>query len=336
MSDTLLDRKPGFETADPAIAARSIRAIGTSATIAVTAADRADDALALLADDLQAIDDACSRLRSDSELRWVERVSDGKPIAVTPLLFDALEVACVIAVKTAGIVDPTVGSALMALGYDCDFDEIATEEFPPGFRAQPAPSWWQIALDPEARTVAVPTGVHIDLGATAKAFVADRAAHRIASVLDCGVLVNLGGDVAVAGHGPKGGWAVGIACDSATPVDAVDQVVTLFAGGLATSGTTARSWARNGRTMHHIVDPWTGEAAPVVWSLVSIMAPSCVEANAWSTAAIVWGHDAIGNLSASGVPARLVTADGEVVYLGDWPSDVVEPGHRHPRGSVGR
>jgi thiamine biosynthesis lipoprotein len=335
VSDTLLDAKPGFETVDAAIAARSMRAIGTSAMIAVTAADRADDALALLADDLQAIDDACSRFRSDSELRQVERVSGGKPVAVTPLLFDALEVACVIAVKTAGIVDPTVGSALMALGYDCDFDEIATAELPPGFRAQPAPGWWQIALDPEARTLAVPSGVHIDLGATAKAFVADRAAHRIASVLDCGVLVNLGGDVAVAGRGPKRGWAVGIASDSATPVDAVDQVVTLFAGGLATSGTTARSWVRNGRTMHHIVDPWTGEAAPVVWSLVSTMAPSCVEANAWSTAAIVWGHDAIGNLSASGVPARLVTADGEVVYLGDWPSDVV-PGHRHPRGSVGR
>jgi thiamine biosynthesis lipoprotein len=314
-----------------------MRAIGTSAVVAVTAAERTDDALALLADALQAIDDACSRFRSDSELRQVERVSGGKPIAVTPLLFDALEVACVIAVKTAGIVDPTIGSALAALGYDCDFDEIASAPLPPDFRAQPAPGWWKIALDPEARTVAVPTGVHIDLGATAKAFVADRSAHHIASVLGCGVLVNLGGDVAVAGRAPRGGWSVGIASDCARPVDAVDQVVTVFGGGLATSGTTARSWVRNGQVMHHIVDPWTGEAAPVVWSLASVMAPSCVEANAWSTAAIVWGQDAVGNLSASGVPARLVSADGEVVFLGDWPSKVVERGyHPHRRGWVGQ
>jgi thiamine biosynthesis lipoprotein len=243
----------------------------------------------------------------------------------------------VIAVKTAGIVDPTIGSALMALGYDRDFDEIASAPLPPDFRAQPAPGWWQIALDPEARTVAVPTGVHIDLGATAKAFVADRSAHHIASVLGCGVLVNLGGDVAVAGRAPRGGWSVGIASNCTRPAEAVDQVVTLFTGGLATSGTTARSWVRDGRTVHHIVDPWTGEAAPVVWSLVSTMAPSCVEANAWSTASIVWGHDAVGNLSASGVPARLVAADGEIVYVGDWPAEVCELGrHRHARGSMGR
>lgn len=305
--------------------------------VAVTAPDRADRALALLANDLQAIDEACSRFRSDSELRRVERVSGGKPVGVTPLLFDALEVACVIAVKTAGIVDPTVGSALVALGYDRDFDEIGSEGPSSGCRAQPAPGWWQIALDPAARTVGVPTGVHIDLGATAKAFVAERSAHRIAAMLGCGVLVNLGGDVSVAGRGPKGGWAVGIASDCTRPVDAVDQVVTLFAGGLATSGTTARSWVRDGRTVHHIVDPWTGDPAPPVWSLVSTIAPSCVEANAWSTAAIVWGHDAIGNLSASGVPARLVAADGEVVYLGEWPTDGDELGHHpHARGSMGR
>jgi thiamine biosynthesis lipoprotein len=99
----------------------------------------------------------------------------------------------------------------------------------------------------------------------------------------------------------------------------VDQVVTLVSGGLATSGTTARSWVRNGRTVHHIVDPWTGDAAPAVWALASITAPSCVQANAWSTAAIVWGLDAIGNLAAIGVPARLVHADGNIVRLGGWP-----------------
>jgi len=343
MSDTLLDEKLGFGSQNASIATRSMRAIGTRALVAVDAADRADEALALLADDLQAIDDACSRFRSDSELRQVEQTSGGKPVGVTPLLFDALEVACVIAVKTAGIVDPTIGSALIDLGYDRDFDEIAAGELPPGNRPQPAPGWWQIALDPEARTVAVPAGVHVDLGATAKAFVADRSAQRIAAALDCGVLVNLGGDVAVAGRCPKGGWVVGIATDCATPVDAVDEAVTLFHGGLATSGTTGRTWVRNGRTIHHIVDPWTGDAAPVVWSLVSTMAPSCVEANAWSTAAIAWGHDAVGNLSSAGVSARLVTVAGEVVRLRDWPTDLVDLAHHahdlnhpHARGSVGR
>lgn len=108
---------------------------------------------------------------------------------------------------------------------------------------------------------------------------------------------------------------------TAPPADAVDQVVTIFAGGLATSGTTARSWIRNGRIVHHIIDPWTGEPPPAVWSLVSTAAPTCVEANAWSTAALVWGRDAVGNLSGLGVPARLVNARGGIVQVADWPVD---------------
>ena len=163
------------------------------------------------------------------------------------------------------------------------------------FTPAPAPGWWQVRLDRDDHTVAIPAGVHVDLGATAKALAADRSAVALPRALGCGVLVNLGGDVAVAGTAPTGGWAVGIAPRCTTPLDSVDQVVAVHAGGLATSGTTARAWVRNGRVVHHIIDPWTGEPARPVWSLVSTTAPSCVEANAWSTAAVVWGDDAVGS-----------------------------------------
>jgi thiamine biosynthesis lipoprotein len=49
-----------------------------------------------------------------------------------------------------------------------------------------------------------------------------------------------------------------------------------------------------------------------------------VEANAWSTASVVWGEDAPGNLASRGVPARLVGANGDVVRCGGWPSDPVD------------
>ena len=130
--------------------------------------------------------------------------------------------------------------------------------------------------------------------------------------------------IAVAGPAPLDGWAVGIASECTTAIEHVDQVVSITSGGLATSGTTARSWERNGRTVHHIIDPWTGAPAPAVWSLVSTTASSCVEANAWSTAAVVWGEDAPGNLAALGVCARLVRPDGEVVRIGGWPVDAVD------------
>ena len=134
------------------------------------------------------------------------------------------------------------------------------------------------------------------------------------------MLVNLGGDVSVAGPAPADGWGVGIAPSCSTaPADA-DVVVALRSGGLATSGTTARTWSRNGRTVHHIVDPWTGEVAPSTWAFVSVLGGSCLEANGWSTASVVWGADAPGNLSAHGVAARLVASDGTVTCTGGWPT----------------
>ena len=298
-----------------------MRAIGTTAQVAVTDHRRADEALALLADELRTLDEACSRFRADSELRQVEARGGGGPVPVSDLLFDALDVACRVAGWTAGIVDPTIGSALVELGYDRDFDEVGTGGRTAPFDPRPAPGWWRIVLDPDARTVAIPAGVHVDLGATAKAFAADRAAAHLARTIGGGVLVNLGGDVAVGGSAPEGGWPIGIAITSHAPTEAVEQVVTVTTGGLATSGTTARTWVRDGQRVHHIVDPWTGRAARPVWALVSVAAPSCVEANAWSTAAVVWGDDAVGNLSTRGVPARLVGADGHVVRCGGWPAD---------------
>ena len=326
------DRTPPGDAVGPAPVVRSARAIGTLAVVSVTdpgAADRAHD---LMMADLRALDAACSRFRADSELAGLERSSRGRPVTVSPLLFDVLEVACAVAVATAGTVDPTVGSSLIDLGYDRDFAEIAgaTHHRVPGpDRPRPAPGWWQLVLDPADRTVAVPEGVRIDIGATAKARAADRTAHRIAADLGCGALVNLGGDVAVAGLPPTGGWAVGIAGHCAIPTDAVDQVVAVREGGLATSGTTVRTWLHNGRRVHHIIDPATGAPAPPVWSMVSTTAPSCVEANAWSTAAVVWGHDAVGALTERNVPARLVAADGRITRVGGWPED--RPGRRADR-----
>ena len=145
---------------DTPIAVRSMRAIGTTAAVAVTDADRADDALAVLAEDLRALDDACSRFRPDSELRRLEGVSEGRPVAVSPLLFDVVEVACVVAVQTAGIVDPTIGSALVELGYDRDFDDVVDDCPATECTPAPAPGWWQVRLDRDEHTLAIPAGVH--------------------------------------------------------------------------------------------------------------------------------------------------------------------------------
>jgi thiamine biosynthesis lipoprotein len=323
MSMTTYQPELDVSMAGPAaaqLAVRAMRAIGTTAVVVVTDPAAVDTAERILRDELLAIDHTCSRFRIDSEL-WSLHQARGAPVKVSPLLFDAVAVALDVAQRTEGAVDPTVGFALEALGYDRDFDEIDWHATEPVEPPAPAPGWWRIELDRRQRTVRVPVGTHLDLGASAKALVADRAARRIAATLRRGVLVSVGGDVAVAGTAPDGGWAVGIATDSSMSPEQVDQVVSIDQGGIATSSTSVRAWRRAGRRVHHIVDPATGESAPTYWTLVSAAGDSCVDANAASTAAVVWGERAVVNLRELGSPARLVRPDGHVVTVNGWPAE---------------
>jgi thiamine biosynthesis lipoprotein len=104
-------------------------------------------------------------------------------------------------------------------------------------------------------------------------------------------------------------------------VDAVDQVVSIETGAIASSSTSVRTWHRGARQLHHIVDPTTGDCVAPYWRLVSASGASCVDANAASTAAVVWGRRAVENLVALGQPTRLVRHDGQVITLNGWPAD---------------
>jgi thiamine biosynthesis lipoprotein len=300
------------------LTARTVRAIGTTATVLVQNPLGADEAEWLLSDELRRIDEACSRFRADAELQRVHAAA-GQPIAVSPLLFEALETACAVARRTRGAVDPTVGNAIAALGYDRDIDEVLARAPQPSRVLGPVAGYAHVQLCRESLTVRIPRGVRLDLGSSAKALVADRAAARIARELRDGVLVSVGGDVAVAGRAPLGGWAVGIAPESSTPADRVDQVVAIAHGGLASSATSVRCWRADDREVHHIVDPASGDCVEPYWRLVSAVGASCVDANALTTAAMVWGADALDHLKPFGQAMRLVRHDGQVVVLNGWP-----------------
>jgi thiamine biosynthesis lipoprotein ApbE len=301
------------------VARASFEALGTTAVVATADPAALDRAELLLRHELEAIDRACSRFRDDSELTTLNRRA-GEVTRVGPLLMEALRVALDAAAATAGAVDPTVGRAIGALGYDRDFSLVGVEGAARRVRAQPVPGWRAVRIDPAGGWVLVPRGVSIDLGATAKALAADRAAHAISAALRAGVLVSLGGDVAVAGPPPDGGWTVFVTDDHRHgPGDADGQTVAIRDGGLATSSTTVRRWRAGHAERHHIVDPSSGRPAEVVWRTVTVAAPSCVRANVASTAAIVGGRTAPEWLRRAGLPARLVDRDGLVTRVCRWP-----------------
>ncbi|GAA4557806.1 FAD:protein FMN transferase [Pseudonocardia xishanensis] len=265
-----------------------------------------DEAVALLSGDLTALDLACSRFRPDSEIR---RAETGAGVEVSPLLAAHLDAALRAAELTDGLVDPTVGTCLEGIGYDRDLAAVTDGPDAP----RPAPGWWRLGR--YGRTVVIPRGVRVDLGSTAKALAADHAAARITDRTGAGVLVNLGGDIAVAGRAPLGGWRVRVGEDHTADSG---PVVTLRSGGLATSGTTRRRWRRAGNTRHHVVDPRTGLPTAGPWRTVSVAAATCLDANTAATAALVLGADAAARLAAAGLPARLVGTDGRVTHVGGW------------------
>jgi thiamine biosynthesis lipoprotein len=296
----------------------STEALGTTALVAVVDSGALPPAQKILMRELRAIDAACSRFRDDSELVGLNRAA-GKPVGVSELLFEAVRRALRAAEMTNGLVDPTVGRTLRLAGYDATFAVVARRDghsSVPRFTA--VPGWRRIKLDPERHTVQAPRDVELDLGATAKAFAADRAAWAATGETGCGVLVSLGGDIAIAGPPPQGGWPVLLADDHTAALDGPGERIAISSGGLATSSTTVRRWQSAAGELHHIIDPRIGEPARSVWRTVTVAADSCLDANTASTAAIVLGSEATRWLEERSLPARLVSTDGTVVPVGGW------------------
>lgn len=287
----------------------------TSARLVVTHAESLDAARAIVDEETDSVERASSRFRDDSELAGLDdRLSGGAQIS--PTLAALIRGALTAAQLTDGAVDPTLGKAMDAIGYDRDIRLILDDDGPVRAIAAERPGWRYVQLDGQHLTV--PAGLSLDLGATAKALAADRATTRIAAELGTGVLLSLGGDIATAGAAPYGGWQITV---QDLPGDPAGQISIDNGTAVATSSTQRRSWRRGDEIVHHIIDPLTGMSAPSIWRTASVAGPSCLVANALSTAAIVWGAQAPRRLAEHHLPARLVSADGDVIVLGGWPPE---------------
>jgi FAD:protein FMN transferase len=303
---------------------------GTTARIVVTDATRADAAESLVRDWLGQVGAACSRFEP-SELDAVQAAMTARQqggmaaqpggVPVSALLAELVAAGLDAAARTGGDVDPTLAQDLCALGYDRDFAEVgrgSAGAIPVSVVRRVRHDWREVRLtgvgsgQPRLR---FPAGLRLDLGASAKAFAADRAAQQVAAHLDCGVLVALGGDIAVAGPAPADGWQVLVQDGAGQPASRV----SLHSGGMATSSTMSRAWRHGTRAVHHVLDPATGQPADPVWRTATVVAGSCAEANMLSTASIVRGWTAMAALRETGLPARLVHQAGDVHPLNGWP-----------------
>ncbi|WP_036960259.1 FAD:protein FMN transferase [Pseudoclavibacter soli] len=286
--------------------------------IAVSPADRLPQARRIADRWMGRVERACSRFVPDSELRGIPELTETQ---VSPVLAELMRVALEAARRTGGLVDPTLGRAEEAIGYRVTMGgqlvaapvalEAPTRHVT---TAPPRVPWQAIRLDGDRLTL--PAGATIDLGATAKAWTADRIAADCARSLDCGVLVSLGGDIATKESPVRTSWNVVV---QDTDRDPADWLVLRGDGGVATSSVQHRTWLWQGRAVHHLLDPRTGQPVRSRWTHATVIAQSCVQANTWSTAALVAGDAAPALLRRQAVTARLVDSHGEVCTTGDWP-----------------
>ena len=303
-----------------AILAATWRALGTNVDVLVLDGDL-DLAVNAVEAVLDQVDRTYSRFRLDSELMTLNRRA-GEPVELSPLLNQALAAAIRAARATDGLCDPTIGRALLRIGYDEDFAIVAARSEPIVLQMERVPGWRTLEHDAGAATFRAPPGVEIDLGSTGKALASDLAATAAVDAMGGGgALVSLGGDIAIAGTVPADGWGIRVADDSATAPDAepADDFIVIREGAIATSSTSVRAWRRGAISAHHIIDPRTGLPARSPWRTVSAVAATCVDANAAATAGLIHGDDAPAWLASLGLAARFVAVDGAVTRIGGWP-----------------
>lgn len=270
--------------------------MGTLVTIHVVRADAAvDQAIDRAFGWFHEIETRCTRFCAGSELIQLTAQA-GVPVPASPILYEAVQFALMVAEETGGAFDPTVGHRMEARGFN---REHRTRDI---VRSMTTPdddvSYRDVELDPARKTILLLRPLTLDLGAVAKGLAVDTAARELEPFRD--FAIDAGGDLYLAGSNPKGApWSVGIR----HPRQDQETIDTLRVSNQAvcTSGDYERR--------AHILDPRRKTTADSVAS-ATVVASGAMLADALATAAFVLGpEEGIRLLTRLGVEGLIVTPD---------------------------
>ncbi|MBW3535293.1 MAG: FAD:protein FMN transferase [Gemmatimonadetes bacterium] len=297
--------------------ARTRTQMGTLVNVTVVHED-ADAARAMVAatfDEIERLERVLSRHRSDTPIARLNR--DGWVGPVPPELHRVVRAATRWAHRTGGAFDPTVAPLLNLWAA-----RFATTGAPPDRheidRARARVGWRALSVEEDTLAFQRP-GMALTLDGIAKGYVVDRAVATLVAAGAGRVMVDAGGDMASAAEGRGSDpWRVSIQ----HPRDPGGSlgVVDLLAGSVATSGDYMQAFTQD-RSAHHIVDPRTGHSPPDT-AAVTVLAPTAMDADALSTAALVLGPTAALDLleGIEAVEAMIVTKDGAVRSTRGFPA----------------
>jgi thiamine biosynthesis lipoprotein len=263
------------------VSARADAVMGTVVTIDVHGAG-ADDAIERALGWFHHVEACCSRFEDGSELRRLS-VQVGVPVAVSPVLFEAVRFALHVAEATAGAFDPTVGAAMMRRGFDREHRTGRRVAMTPDAAGGDA-TYVDVELDEARRTITLRRPLVLDLGAVAKGLAIDLAARELEPFVDFSVYA--GGDLFVGGRNADDEpWSIGIRHPRRP--GALIASVRVSNRAVCTSGDYEQT-VDGAPGEHHILDARSG-ASPSLVASATVIAPTAMAADALATAAFVLG-----------------------------------------------
>ena len=224
----------------------------------------------------------------------------GVPVPASPILFQAVQFALMVAEESGGAFDPTVGHRMEARGFNREHrsGEIVCTAVPPDDDT----SYRDVQLDPDRKTILLHRPLTLDLGAVAKGLAVDTAARELEPFRD--FAIDAGGDLYLGGLNPQGApWSVGIRHPRPVHEQHQELIDSLRVSNQAvcTSGDYERR--------AHILDPRTKTSSDTVAS-ATVVASGAMLADALATAAFVLGPEqGIELLTRLGVEGLIVTPD---------------------------
>jgi len=317
---------PGLEfelVADGAELVHRFDSMASTITVRIPART-ADPRAAVLevVDAFSRIATSCTRFDPDSELMQANAAGD-RWFAVGPACLAVIEAAQQAYLETGGRFDPRVLTALRAHGYDRTFADLPADvelvrgaDQPPGepgsatLVGPPARERWRPGLHrqpPQVRIGDQP----IDLGGIGKGMALRWAVHRLREHADR-FLIEAGGDCYLSGSGPDGGpWLVAVEDPhgGAEPV----AVLAIEDAAVATSSTRRRRWRAGGRSVHHLIDPATGQPGGAGLAAVTVVGPDPARAEVWAKVLFLAGAEGIATAAAdAGLAALWVSEAGPI------------------------
>ena len=298
--------RPGGETAAVGPRVFSGPIMGTRYTVKVVAPELADGVHAELGAAIEAaladVDAKMSTYKPESEISLLNALGGGERFPVSPETFEVLELARRISDESGGALDVTVGPLVDAWGFGAGSGPAGALEPLPSERVEELRDrvgFDKLILDPASSTVEKRLGgLQVDLSAVAKGYAVDRVAEELRERGHEAFMVEVGGEVRTAGFNADGEpWRIGIedpgGSTPALPATRHDlmRVVPLSDAALATSGDYRNFFEHQGRRYSHTLDPRTGRPVEHTATSVTVVAPTCAEADAWATALLVLGPE---------------------------------------------